>query len=782
MPRIDLRPLLGLLLSAGLVGAEELQARLIDVDGPNVRLDKGASDGVGAGQIFDVYKDREVYYLPLTANTVPLVRPQRLVARVRVIHAEANSSRGTVFDQQAPLEKDLPAFLNTKAIAPNMKPTFLVKPTLAPVPWRARVSIAWKVENDAGEPIMFTWSATGGVLQEERTLECTNTWTAPPVPGEYTITVEATDAAGNVAPETLTAVSTGMPESFPLREFRPRNRMGAASRYGLVRDVAFDRLGRRFVLEQGAGGLLSSGRWSVRVDLPPEGLERIPAGDRRLSVIAVTNPRQAGTRWVPGALYALDADRHTVLRFGFGPPWRQVMDKEPMVLGVEGGSGNGRFVDPIDLATSPEGDRVYVLDAGQRCVQVFGLDGAFQVSFGRPGEAPLTLKRPRALAVGPRGTVYVLDAERRVVVAYRDFAPVSEFEVGGPDDDPVGLAVDAFDGALYVLDRATGWIKRFVDGRLQPPHYLPQPGELGRLTRPARLRMDPTRVLWVVDMDGGSLVKVDARTMALLGRTGGVELKGPLRVAGHPSGGVVALDTANGRVTSFDRRGWVVARFGGEGEGPGQFGEAVDLAVGLTGNTYVLDAGRQQVQSFSPQGRFILSLGRPGEGPRELRGAVDLSMTPDRRYVVVLQQRETDNFHLINPIGGDTLLTFGKDYAEIGPLGCVNGRAEGGRNASLRFWTVDDGLDQVASANLDDIPAVQQLVFDAISDVEANVAGFLFVCDRGEDRVQALRPDGTPAVTLRHDSISDPRDLGTDDYGRVYVYDHSSREVVEFSE
>lgn len=782
MLRIRHTAAVALLACAASSGAEELQAKLVEVEGLNVRLDKGMTDGVSAGQIFDVYRDREVFYLPLTANSVPLVRPQRLVARVRVVHSEANSSRATVVEQQAPLEKDLPAFLNSKAIAPNVKPTFLQRPTLAPVPWRGRVPISWKVDNDAGEPILFTWTTTGGLLNEERTLECTNTWTAPPVAGEYQITIEAADAAGNVARETLTAVSTGMPESFPLREFRPRNRLGAGSRYGMVRDLAFDRMGRRFVLEQGAGGLLSSGRCSVRVDLPPEGVERIPAGDRMLSVVAVTNPRQAGTRWIPGALYVLDSDRHTVLRFGFGPAWGRVMEQEPMVLGVEGGNGNGRFVDPVDIATSPEGDRVYVLDAAQKCVQVFGLDGAFQVSFGRPGEGPLALKRPRAMAVGSRGTVYVLDAERRVVVAYRDFAPVNEFEVGGAEDDPVGLAVDAFDGALYVLDRANGWIKRFVDGRLQPPHYLPQPGELGRLSRPARLRMDPTRVLWVVDKDGGSLVRIDARSMALLGRTGGVDLKGPLRIAGAPSGGVVALDTANGMVTSFDRRGWVVARFGGEGEGPGQFGEAVDVAVGLTGNAYVLDAGRQQVMAFSPQGRFVLALGRPGEGPRELRGAVDLSMTPDRRHVVVLQQRETDNFHLINPIGGDTLLTFGKDYAEIGPLGCVNGRAEGGRNAGLRFWTISDGLDQISKANLDDIPAAEPVQLDGVSDVEANVAGFLFVCDTGEDRVQALRPDGTPAITLRHESISDPRDLGADDYGKVYVYDHSTREVVELSE
>lgn len=782
--------------SASARAADGIQARLTDVDNEGVRLDKGQADGVSEGQIFDVYRDREVFYLPLTANSVPLVRPQKLVARVRVVACEAGTARATVVERfpdtpgapPPPLEKDLAALLNPKAVAPNLRPTFHPRrPTLAPTPWRGRIPISWKVDNDAGEPLMFVWSTTGGTLQEERTLECSNVWIAPPQAGEYQITIEATDAAGNVAREALTVTSTGMPERFPLRQFQVRQRYGAASQYGQVRDLAFDRLGRRFVLEQGKGGLLSSGRCSVRVDLAPGAVERIPAGDRQLGVVAVTNPRQQGTRWVPGALFVLDTDRRAVLRFGFGPAWNRVMEQEPMVLGnPEGGAGNGQFVEPVDMVVTPEGDRVLVLDAAQRCVQVYGLDGAFLLSFGRPGEMPLTLKRPRALAVGPRGTVYVLDAERRVVVAYRDYAPVSEFEVGGPEDEPVGLTVDPFDGTVFVLDRVSGWIKRFSEGRLAPPHFLPQPGELGQLSRPTRLRMDPTRVLWAVDREGGSLVRIDARTMAVLGRTGGVELKGPLKVAGAPQGGSVVLDTANGIVTSFDARGWVVARFGGEGEGASQFGEAVDLAVTQTGLVCVLDAARQKVLTFSPQGRFNREVGRPGEGPRDLLGALDLNVTPDRRHLVVLQQRESDNFNLLDPNpgreGSGTLLTFGRDYADdqTPSLGCVTGGAEGQKR--FLFWTLNDDRDHVLLTRLDQLPSQLPEGYESVSDMESNVAGFVFVCDAGDGLVRALQPDGTPALEIRHESVSDPRDLGLDDYGRLYVYDHSTREVVELSE
>lgn len=776
--------------------ADAIQARLTAVDNEGVRLDKGQSDGVSEGQIFDVYRDREVFYLPLTANTVPLVRPQKLVARVRVVACEASSARATVVERFAEtpgapppvLEKNLAALLNPKAVAPNLRPTFHPdRPKLAAAPWRGRIPISWKVDNDPGEPIMFAWSTTGGTLAEPRTLQCSNVWIAPPEPGEYQVTIEATDAAGNVAREALTVTSTGMPERFPLRQFTVRQRYGAGSQYGQVRDLAFDALGRRFVLEQGKGGLLSSGRYSVRVDLAPGAMDRIPSGDRSLGVIAVSNPRQQGTRWVPGALFVLDTDRRAVLRFGFGPAWNRVMEQEPMVLGnTEGGAGNGRFVEPVDLAVTPDGERVLVLDAGQRCVQVYGQDGVFLLSFGRPGSGPLALKRPRALAVGPRGTVYVLDAERRVVIAYRDFSPVSEFEVGAVEDEPVGLAVDPFDGAVYVLDKASGWIKRFQDGRLAPPHYIPQPGELGRLSQPTRLRMDPTRVLWTVDREGGSLVRIDALTMTVLGRTGGIELKGPLKVAGQPDGGSVALDTANGIVTSFDARGWAVARFGGEGEAAGQFGEAVDLAVTRAGLVCVLDATRQQVLTFSPQGRFNRAVGRPGEGPRDLRGALDLNVTPDRRYLVVLQQRESDNFNLLDPNpgreGSGTLLTFGRDYADdqTASLGCVTGGGEGQKR--FLFWTLNDDRDHVLLTRLDQLPSQLPEGYESVSDMEANVAGFVFVCDQSDGMVRALSPDGTPALEIRSEVISDPRDLGVDDYGRLYIYDHSTREVVELSE
>ena len=80
-----------------------------------------------------------------------------------------------------------------------------------------------------------------------------------------------------------------------------------------------------------------------------------------------------------------------VLRYAFGGAWKEVFKRKPLALGnANGGSGNASFEEPVDLAVSTEGE-VYVLDKGQRCVQVFTVQGdqaVFLVSFGRPGRPP----------------------------------------------------------------------------------------------------------------------------------------------------------------------------------------------------------------------------------------------------------------------------------------------------------------------------------------------------------------------------------------------------------
>jgi len=73
------------------------------------------------------------------------------------------------------------------------------------------------------------------------------------------------------------------------------------------------------------------------------------------------------------------------------------------------GSGPGEFNVPLQGAIGPDGT-LYVLDAGNFRVQAFDREGRFLRAFGAAGNALGQLARPRGLAVDDEGNVYVTDA------------------------------------------------------------------------------------------------------------------------------------------------------------------------------------------------------------------------------------------------------------------------------------------------------------------------------------------------------------------------------------
>lgn len=780
-----------LLLAAGAsTAAAQEGVAVLEVDGESVKLNQGRQDGVQIGQVYDLYEEREVYYLPLTMGEVPLVLAQQKVATVLVFHVEPTTARATVVERRGAVVAGLRALLDPNARPPNRPPRFVSKPEPQPIIWRQRQRLAFQVSNERDEHVVYTWSTTGGYLAHERTLSPVNTWVAPPAEGDYDVDVSARDRAGNVTHARVKVASRGIPRGARLGKLTPQRQLGATSRYKTIKDFAFDDQDRRYVLHRARGGIFSSGRLSVLVEFANRGPIQLPADEWELSALAVANPQ----RDRPGVLYALDADTRTVIRFPFGGPWGQVLKQEPALLGdPEGGAGNARFLQPVDLALSPEGE-VYVLDAEQRCVQAFSEEGEFLVSFGQPGDGELRLKAPTALAVGPDGRVYVLDDGRKAVVVYDRWRPVSEFTVGAEGEEGerlTGIAVDPYTGVVHVLEKRNGWIKRYAEGRLSPPHYTPESNTIDRLVGPTRLRMSPQRVLWVADQEGRSAVRIDAESMDFLGRTGGIEFSGRLRIAATPEGGVAALDRGDYQVTLFDREGWILARFGGEGDVSGKFLDPVDVAVGRTGDVFVLDAEKQQIFAFSRRGRFLQALGRPGRGQTQLERPVDLNLTPDREYLVVLQQRADANFTLIHPGTGVPAGGWGIGYeGELTPrFGCVtgiDGEVDGAEAEKAYFWTarVDrEVIERTRGAQAPGGEVDPSVVFDEITDLEPSVAGWVFVCDEDLDQVVAFGPDGTILEMLPEDGrLGSPWDLGVDDYGRVYVYDHSARRIIQLAE
>ena len=128
-------------------------------------------------------------------------------------------------------------------------------------------------------------------------------------------------------------------------------------------------------------------------------------------------------------------------------------------LGGWGGEGkeSGLFRYPASLTLSSVGD-VLVVDVLNVRVQVFNSEGVPQAEFGGIGALPGKFVRPKGIALGRNGRVFVSDSYLGVVQV---FGPGNEFVgVLGTGNEPVrfqaptGLAFDA--GRLYVTDMLAG--------------------------------------------------------------------------------------------------------------------------------------------------------------------------------------------------------------------------------------------------------------------------------------------------------------------------------------
>jgi DNA-binding beta-propeller fold protein YncE len=79
------------------------------------------------------------------------------------------------------------------------------------------------------------------------------------------------------------------------------------------------------------------------------------------------------------------------------------------------GSAPGELSYPYDLAFSPKGDVLYVIEFGNQRVQKFTPDGKSLGCWGSPGRGPGQFYQPWALVVDSKGRVHVIDSQNHRV-------------------------------------------------------------------------------------------------------------------------------------------------------------------------------------------------------------------------------------------------------------------------------------------------------------------------------------------------------------------------------
>ena len=186
---------------------------------------------------------------------------------------------------------------------------------------------------------------------------------------------------------------------------------------------------------------------------------------------------------------------------------------------------------------------------------------------GEVGVEPGQFQRPRDMAVGNDGSLYVVDTDNNriqhlddqgnVLHIWGSFGDATQQSMeGGFFNQPWGIGIGP-DGSVYIADTWNHRVQKFsAEGE-----FLLMWGYFGQGEQP--------EAFW-----------------------------GPRDIAVNSEGEVFVTDTGNKRVVVFDSQGQFVTEFGGAGMAPGQLDEPVGIAVDSDGMVYVADVWNQRIQVF----------------------------------------------------------------------------------------------------------------------------------------------------------------------------------------
>lgn len=247
-----------------------------------------------------------------------------------------------------------------------------------------------------------------------------------------------------------------------------------------------------------------------------------------------------------------------------------------------------RLTEPRGVALTASG-HVLACDFGNHRIAEFGADLSLVRSWGRLGKEPGELTNPCAVAVGPGGTVFVVDTWNH---RGQSFSPAGA-SLGIFTDDffgPRGIAVDA-QGAVFIADTGHDRVVRFgPDGRKQ--------------------------LAW------GST------------GTGSGQLQGPMGLAIDRTGRVLVADNDNGRLQAFSRDGVPVTSFAVPGWRRAPCSEP-HVAVDAHGRIWVTVPAEGEVRAYDEKGALLATLAASSTPGTAFEVPAGIAVDPARSELVI---------------------------------------------------------------------------------------------------------------------------------------------------
>jgi sugar lactone lactonase YvrE len=289
-------------------------------------------------------------------------------------------------------------------------------------------------------------------------------------------------------------------------------------------------------------------------------------------------------------------------------------------------------------------------------------DFGFLGDFGRFGDADGQFHEPTYVDVAPDGSVWVAEHESRVQKFTADGRYLAQVKIGIVDAGQV-----ATDGAgnLYVANTGQYQIQKF-DANGAPlgtvgGGYGDQPGQFRGL---CGLTADGAGNVYVSDGRGGYC---DSPRIQKFDAGGNLVKEIKLTAKTDPAtAGDMAIDAAGnifvadsgvfgkGEIYKLSPDGALIARFGGRGSGPGQFGEdgPQSIAIAPDGTLYAVDRANHRIQHLNADGSFINQFG----AANALEGVAvapngDVYVTRGKQSVPVNEEADAVGIHRVMRFG-----------------------------------------------------------------------------------------------------------------------------------
>jgi len=255
----------------------------------------------------------------------------------------------------------------------------------------------------------------------------------------------------------------------------------------------------------------------------------------------------------------------------------------------------------------------------------------------------------------------------------RSKLPVTAFEGGhgngrGQFDSPRAIATDSA-GNIFVADTGNGRVEKFSPTGTFLSIIGAKGSGHGQLADPNGIAIDRSGNIYVAEIGSKHCVQKLGPDGTFIAEWA-PGLYGPRKIAIGPDDSIYVVDSGRNRIVKFSPDGQVLASWGSEGSGDGQFVGLSSVAVDpTTDRVYVADPINKRIQVFDSIGKFLTKWPVPEWG--QPLGFEDLAIDPDRDRLY------TSSSHM------NTILVFDLQGNKVGTLAPTPDKLEGPSGLAL---------------------------------------------------------------------------------------------------